>query len=227
MRKWSVTCLEPNDRGNLAAGFISVALDQPSEADARQVFDDKIRVAESLGYASIQLRCDGAVVATWPIATGDEPDYSDMRRAAALISHRAASHHEGLHWSLAEAAEAGTLSQLLRAVDAVYRVTIDYFGADAQAIDGHIQEFSTAEAADDFEVYNRHAAQAIMAIREEDRVALNAVFDAVNGDAAGPRLVGGVCDVYAGLLPVLVTPDGQEFLSAFTARLAAVEEQSS
>jgi hypothetical protein len=53
-----------------------------------------------------------------------------------------------------------------------------------------------------------------MAMRAEDRAALNEVFDSVNREAAGPRLVGGVCDVYAGLLPVLSTPEGQEFGSA-------------
>jgi hypothetical protein len=136
------------------------------------------------------LRCDGSVVERWPVVTGDEPDLSDLRRAAALISHRATTHQEGLHWSLAEAAQAGRLVQLLRAVDAAYRVVIEHFGVDAQAIDGQIQRFTTAEAADSFDVYNRHAARAIMAMRAEDRAALNEVFDAVNRESAGARLVG-------------------------------------
>jgi hypothetical protein len=172
------------------------------------------------------LRCDGSVVERWPIVTGDDPGLSDLRRAAAFISHRTTTDQEGMHWSLAEAAEAGRLVQLLRAVDAAYRVVIEYFGADAQAIDEQIQRFTTAEAADSFDVYNRHAARSIMAMRAEDRAALNEVFDAVNREAAGPRLVGGVCDVYAGLLPVLSTPEGQEFLSTWTARITGVEDQS-
>jgi hypothetical protein len=225
MSQWAVTYLEPNDRGNLAAGYITLVLDQPSEAAARQVFADKVGVAESLDYAGVQLRCDGSVIERWPVVTGDDPDLSDLRRAAALISHRATTHQEGLHWSLAEATEPGRLVQLLRAVDAAYRVVMGHFGADAQAIDEQIQRFTTAEAADSFDVYNRHAARAIMAMRAEDRAALNEVFDAVNREAAGPRLVGGVCDVYAGLLPVLSTPEGQEFLSTWTARITGVEDQ--
>lgn len=226
MSQWAVTYLEPNDRGNPAAGYITVVLDQPSEAAARQVFADTVRAAESLDYAGVQLRCDGSVVERWPIVTGDDPDFSDLRRAAALISHRATTHHEGMHWSLAEATEAGRLVQLLRAVDVAYRVVIDHFGADAQTIDEQIQRFTTAVAADNFDVYNRHAARAIMAMRAEDRAALNDVFDAVNREAAGPRLVGGVCDVYAGLLPVLSTPEGQQFLSTWTARITGIENQS-
>ncbi|KEP41936.1 hypothetical protein [Mycobacterium kansasii] len=225
MSRWAVTYLEPNDRVNQAAGYITVVLDQPSEAAARQVFADQVRVAETLDYAGVQLRCDGSVVERWPVVTGDDPDLSDLRRAAALISHRATTDQEGLHWSLAEAAEAGRLVQLLRAVDGAYRVVIWHFGADAQAIDEQIQRFTNAEAADSFDVYNRHAARAIMAMRAEDRAALNEVFNAVNREAAGPRLVGGVCDVYAGLLPVLSTPEGQEFLSTWTARITGLEDQ--
>lgn len=221
-----MTYLEPNDRGNPAAGYITVALDQPSEAAARQAFADEVRVAEALEYAAVQLRCDGSIVEHWPVVTGDDPDLSDLRRAAALISHRATIHQEGLHWSLAEAAEAGRLVQLLRAVDFAHRVVIEHFGADAQTIDEQIQRFTTAAAADSFDVYNRHAARAIMAMRAEDRAALNEVFDAVNRESAGPRLVGGVCDVYAGLLPVLLTPEGQEFLSTWTARITGLEDQS-
>lgn len=225
MSQWAVTHLEPNDRANLAAGYLTVVIDQPSEAAARQVFADKVRVAESLDYAGVQLRCDGTVVERWPVVTGDDPDFSDLRRAAALISHRATTHHEGIHWSLVEAAETGRLVQLLRAADTAYRVVIEHFGEDAHAIDEQIQRFTTAEPADSFELYNRYAAQAIMAMRAENRARLNEVFDAVNREAAGPRLVGAVCDVYAGLLPVLSTPQGQEFLSTWTARITAVYNQ--
>lgn len=227
MSQWTVAYLEPNDRGNLAAGYVKVVLDQQSEAAARQAFADKVRVAESLDYAGVQLRCDGAVVERWPVVTADEPDVSDLRRATALISHRATSHEEGLHWSLTEAVEAGRLVQLLRAVDTVYRVAIAHFSADAQAIDDQIQGFTTAEATDSFDVYNRYAAQVIMAMRAEDRAAFNEVLHAVNREAAGPRLVGGVCDVYAGLLPVLSTPEGLEFLSTLTARITGLEDQFS
>jgi hypothetical protein len=225
MSQWAVRHLEPDDRGNLAAGYITVVSDQPSEAAARQVFADKVRVADALDYAGVQLRCDDAVIERWPVVTGDDPDLSDLRRAAALISHRATADQEGLHWSLAEAAETGRLVQLLRAVDAAYRVAIEHFGADAQAIDEQIQRFTTAEPADSFDVYNRHAARAIMAMRAGDRGALTEVFDAVNREVAGPRLVGGVCDAYAGLLPVLSTPEGQGFLSTWTARITGIEDQ--
>lgn len=217
---------EPNDRGNPAAGYITIVLDQQSEAAARQVFADKVRVAESLGYVSVQLRCGDSVVERWPIIVADEPDLSDLRRAAALISHHATTHHEGLHWSLTEATDAGRLVQLLRAVDAAYRVVIDYFQADAELIDEQIQRFATAEAGDSYEMYNRYAAQAIMAMRAEDRAAFNDVLDAVNREAAGPRLVGAVSDVCAGLLPELSTPEGQEFLSTWTARIAGEEDEN-
>jgi hypothetical protein len=228
MSQWAVVYLEPNDRGNLAAGFITVVLDQHSEAAARQVYADKIRVAPRLDYASVQLRCDGSVVERWPVATGDDPDIPDLRRAGALISHRATTHQEGVHWSLTEAAEAGRLVQVLRAVDVAYRVVINYFEADAEAIDEQIRRFAATAAADDvdsFDTYNRYGAQAIMAMRAEDRAALDKVFDAVNREAAGPRLVGAVCDVYANLLPQLSTPEGQEFLSTWIARITQIDDE--
>ncbi|WP_245847150.1 hypothetical protein [Mycobacterium szulgai] len=226
MSQWTVTHLEPNDRRNPAAGYITVAVDQSSEAAARQVFADTVRVAEMLEYATVQLRCDGVIVERWPVVTGDDPDLSDLRRAAALISHRGTNHSDGLHWSLTEAAESGRLAQLLRAVDFAYRVVVQYFGLDVQTIDSQIHRFSTAPAADSFDVYNRYAAQAIEAMRAEDRARLNNVFDAVNRESAGPRLVGAVCDVYAGLLSVLSTAEGREFLSTWTARIAGLEDQS-
>lgn len=88
-----------------------------------------------------------------------------------------------MHWSLAEATEAGRLVQLLRAVEAACRVVIDYFGADAQSIDAKIQRFTATAAGESFEVYKRHAARAIMAMRAEDRAALYDVFEAVNREA--------------------------------------------
>lgn len=105
-------------------------------------------------------------------------------------------------------------------------MVIDHFNADAQAIDEQIRRFAAAEeAADSFDIYNRYAARAIVAMRAEDRAALYVVFEAVNREAAGPRLVGGVCDVYAGLLPVLSTPEGEEFVSTWTARITEIEDQ--
>jgi hypothetical protein len=82
-----------------------------------------------------------------------------------------------------------------------------------------------AEAADSFEVYNRHAARVIMAMRAEDRAALYAIFDEVNREAAGPRLVGAVCDVYAELPPVLSTAEGRDFLATWTARITGLDDQ--
>lgn len=225
MSQWAVTRLEPNDRDNLAAGYIKVVLDQPTEVAARQIFADTVRVAESLDYAGVQLRCDGSVVERWPLVTGDDPDLGDFRRAAALISHRATTHQEGLHWSLVEATEVKRLVQLVRAVDVAYRVVIEHFRADTQEIDQEIQRATTADAADSFDIYNRHAARAIMAMRMEDRTALNAVFHVVNHEAAGPRLVGAVCDVYARLLPVLSTQEGLDFLTTWTARITGLEDQ--
>ena len=225
---WVVTYLEPNDRGNLTAGHVKVVLDQPSEAAARQVFADKVRVASSLDYASVLLRCDDSVVDRWPVTEADEPDVSDLRRAIALISHRATNLHEGIHWSLTEATGAGRLAQLLRGIDFAYRTFIDYFQADAEAIDAQIQQSATTSADDDvdsYDTYNRYAVQAIMAIRAKDRAALNEVVHTVNRDRAAPRFVGGVCDVYAGLLPQLSTPEGQEFLSTWIARITALEDE--
>jgi hypothetical protein len=229
MSQWAVTYLDPNDRSNLAAGYTTVVLDQPSEGAARQVFADMVRVAEALDYASVLLRCDGSVVERWPVFTGNDPDFSDVRRAVALISHRATNLHEGIHWSLTEAAEAGRLLQLLWAVDFAYRKVIDYFQADAEAIDEQIQRFATTGAEDDadsFDTYNRYAAQAIVALRAEDLAAVNEVIHVVNRDRAGARFVGAVCDVYAGLLPQLSTPEWQkEFLSTWIARITAIEDE--
>ncbi len=220
-----MTYLKPKDRGDLAAGYDKVVLDATSEVTARQVFAEQAGMAEALDFAGVQLRCDGSVVERWPVVSGDEPDLSDFRRGVALISHRTTAHHEGLHWSLTEAVEAGRLPQLLRSVDAAYRVVIEHLGASSQAIDEQIRQFTNAEVADSFEVYNRHAARAIMALRAEDRAALNEVIDEVNHDAAGSRFVGAVCDLYAGLLPELATPEGQDFLSTWTARIAGLEDQ--
>lgn len=220
-----MTYLEPNDRGDLAAGYAKVVLDAPEEAAARHVFAEQVAVAEALDFAGVQLRCDGSVVERWPVVSGDEPDLSDFRRAVALISHRATAHDEGLYWSLTEAVEAGRLPQLLRSVDAAYRVVIEHFGANGQVIDEQIRQLTTAEDADSFDVYNRYAARAIMTLRAEDRAALNEVIVAVNHDASGPRFVGAVCDVYAGLLPEVATAEGRDFLSAWTARIAGLEDQ--
>lgn len=225
MSQWTVTHLEPNDRGHPAAGYITVAMDQSSEAAARGAFADTIRVAEMLEYAMVQLRCDGVIIERWPLVTGDDPDLSDLRRAAALISHRGTNHPDGLHWSLSEAAESGRLAQLLRAVDFAYRVVIQHFGLDGQTIGSQIHRFSTAPATDSFDRYYRYAAQAITAMHAEDRAGLNEVLDTVNRESAGPRLVGAVCDVYARLLPVLSAAEGREFLSTWTARIAGLEEQ--
>jgi len=73
MSQWAVTHQELNDRGNLAAGFFTVVVEQPSEAVARQVFADTVRAAESLTYADVQLRLNGEVVGSWPATTADEP----------------------------------------------------------------------------------------------------------------------------------------------------------
>ena len=97
MSQWTVTHLEPNDRGNPAAGYITVAVDQSSEAAARQAFADTVHVAETLEYATVQLRRDGVIIERWPAVTGDDPDLSDLRRAAALMSHRGTNHPDGLH----------------------------------------------------------------------------------------------------------------------------------
>jgi hypothetical protein len=158
-----------------------------------------------------QLRCDGSIVERWPVVTGDDPDLSDLRRAAALISHRATIHQDGLHWSLAEAAEAGRLVQLLRAVDFAYRVVIEHFGADTQTIDEQIQRFTTAAAADSFDVYNRHAARAMLAMRAEARAALHEVVDAVNRESAGPRLVGASVTGMPGFCPCDRLRKGRSF----------------
>jgi hypothetical protein len=64
--QWSVAVREPNDRGNLAAGYIVVVLEQASEANARDVYADRKRVAPGLGYQSVELRCGDTVVERWP-----------------------------------------------------------------------------------------------------------------------------------------------------------------
>jgi len=180
-----VTYLEPNDRGNLAAGYFKVVLDQPAEVAARQAFAEKVAIAESLVYAGVQLRCDGSVVDRWPVVVGDDPDLSDFRRAVALISHGATSHQEGLHWSLTDAAETGRLAQLLRAVDAAYRVIIEHFRADTQAIDEQIQRFATAEVADSFDVYNRVRAYTSAADRSRARRCLGSHAELCRGTYSG------------------------------------------
>ncbi|MCV7095399.1 hypothetical protein [Mycobacterium kubicae] len=64
--QWSVAVREPNDRGNVAAGYIVVVLEQDSEANARNTYADCKRVAPSLDYQSVELRCGDTVVERWP-----------------------------------------------------------------------------------------------------------------------------------------------------------------
>jgi hypothetical protein len=61
-----VAAREPNDRGNPAAGYIVVVLEQASETNARGVYADQTRVASGLGYESVELRCGVQVVERWP-----------------------------------------------------------------------------------------------------------------------------------------------------------------
>lgn len=94
-----VTCQEPNDRGNLAAGYITV---QPSEAAARQVFADKARVAEALDYACVELRFDAIEPLRVPASGADEFEPAALRHRG---RKRAAGHtaHRGEHDAMLDA----------------------------------------------------------------------------------------------------------------------------
>ncbi len=73
MSHWTVTHLEPNDRGNLAAGYVTVAVEQPSEADASQAFAAAVQVAEALDYAGVQLRATVRLLNAGPLSPAATP----------------------------------------------------------------------------------------------------------------------------------------------------------
>ena len=64
--QWAVAVRKPIDRGNPLAGYDVVVFAQRSEANARQVFAGRVKVAGALGYESVMLRCNDVVIERWP-----------------------------------------------------------------------------------------------------------------------------------------------------------------
>lgn len=149
----------------------------------------------------------------------------DYRRAAALMTHRAAATgehlYEGVRAIVEEAQDEGRLTRLLVALDTGYRGWISHLraGRSPEWIDELIDD--TAENHEDR--YTRLAARAIVSIRTGDDERFMNVVNEANADPAndgGGRLTGAVSDVYQFLLPELATPGGREALRAWTIEIA-------
>jgi hypothetical protein len=160
------------------------------------------------------------------VSANDDPDITDYLRATALIAHCATNDRAATKTALGEA-KLERLVPLLRALDAAYRVVIEHFRTpeETQALDDEIRALTTTEGGDSWDTYNRYAARAIMAMRDEDRGAFNSVLEDVNRDYAPRRLIGAVADVYTKLLPELSTPTGEEFISNWIARITEFDNQ--
>lgn len=144
----------------------------------------------------------------------DEPDMpgpGDFRRAGALIVHRASATgqdlFDGIRAILEEAIERRRLTALLRAVDSSYRIWIEQLRD--QRSQRMIRELIDDVAVTSEDRYNRHAAEAIIAMRDHDRSRFTEILHLVNADnEGGGRLIGAVADIYAYVLPELATPTG-------------------
>lgn len=160
------------------------------------------------------------------MVTDSDISPEDYRRAAALMTHRAAAKdediHNGVRAILEEARDEGRLNRLLVALDTGYRVWINQIRAgNSQAwIDEWIDD--TAENHED--LYTRRAARAIVAIRTGDQELFSSVASEANAEVneggGGTRLIGAMSDVYFYLLPELATPGGRAALSAWTIEIA-------
>jgi hypothetical protein len=61
--QWAVEVREPF---NPNAGYIVTVLEPTSEAAARQLFEDRVKAAPTLGYESVKLRQGDEVIEGWP-----------------------------------------------------------------------------------------------------------------------------------------------------------------
>lgn len=151
---------------------------------------------------------------------------ADYRRAAALMTHRAAATNDelaaGVRAIYDEAIENGRLTRLLVAVDEGYRAWISHLRAGRSP--EWINELIDDVAANHEDRYIKLAAEAIAAIRDSDDERFQAIMTEVNEATEGgtaARLVGAVADIYHHVLPELATPGGRAALRAWTIEVAA------
>lgn len=157
--------------------------------------------------------------------TDSDVSPDDYRRAAALMTHRAAATeaylYEGVRAILEEARDEGRLTRLLVALDTGYRVWIQHLraGRSPEWIDELIDDWAGKHE----DPFTRLAARAIGAIRAGDDDRFMLVVNEANADSTGSggaRLTGAVADVYQFLLPELATEGGREALRAWTIEIA-------
>lgn len=147
--------------------------------------------------------------------------HADFRRAAALIRLRAESLVDGIAAGLNEAADLNRTTPLLRCL-------IDGYGFLARELRTEDALIAVNESLDmcaelSEDVVSQRGAQVIVAHRDEDLDAFNAVLVAANDDGRPVDVLLSVLDIYAILLPELAAPHCLANLAQWIARIAAAE----
>lgn len=150
----------------------------------------------------------------------------DYRRAAAMMTHRAATHgehlYEGVRVILEEARDEGRVTRLAVALDLCYRVWIAQLraGRASEWIDEVIDDLAENHP----DPYQRLAAKTMASIQAGDDERFQAVVTEANAASenndGGGRLAGAISDVYQFLLPELSTPGARDALRTWTAQIA-------
>jgi hypothetical protein len=67
--RWDVVVIAPVEEGiehPSDEDLQSTTVDAADEADARQAYADKLRLAADQRHTAVQLRCDGRIIEQWP-----------------------------------------------------------------------------------------------------------------------------------------------------------------
>ncbi|TFV60280.1 hypothetical protein E4P42_04870 [Mycobacterium sp. PS03-16] len=67
--KWDVVVIEPTDPGITKPSdeeLQATTIDGADEADARQIYADRLRATENRPHTAVQLRCEGRIIEHWP-----------------------------------------------------------------------------------------------------------------------------------------------------------------
>lgn len=152
------------------------------------------------------------------------PDHGDNRRAAALITHRAAADTQGIRYVMEQSNELNRSTQLLRSTINGYR-----------HIAGELRTPDALLAMDEFVALCQNddrvgpdiqrAARAVVTHVDNDITAFNQVLIEANNDDKAGGLINGLLSLYTTLLPELTTPYSLQQLGQWTARIAGFEEQ--
>lgn len=147
--------------------------------------------------------------------------HADYRRASALIRHRATSSIDGIALVLNEASDLNRTTPLLRSlIDGYQFLTAELRTPSAIVAVDESLDMCAALSEDSA---HRRGAEVIVAHRDKDIDAFNAVLIAANEDGKTVDVPVAVLDIYAILLPELAAPHALKNLAQWTARIAGAE----